>query len=155
MDPSALLSDLHLPPSPPITELLSSLSRLIGSCPDSSLFAVVSKLEHLFQTSDPQWLLSSNQSSAEGSGPEQAYLSVCRALIGRAALPLREDDVRSPSDSEYLGVSARAEAMSKALTALLRMLGNNREEGGASERVLLRVAPDVCVFAVTHFQVRL
>lgn len=156
MDLSSLLSDLHLPPSPPITDLLSSLSLLIGSCPDSSLFTVVSKLEHFFQTSDPEWLLSSNWSSVGdlGAGPEQAYLSVCRALIGRAALPLGDDDVWSPSDSEYLGIGARAEAVSRALTTLLRILGKNREEGGASERVLLTVAPDICVFAVTHFQVQ-
>lgn len=156
MDLSSLLADLHLPPSPPITDLLSSLSLLIGSCPDSSLFTVVSKLERLFQTSDPEWLLSSNWSSVGGlgAGPEQAYLSVCRALIGRAALPLGDDDVWSPSDSEYLGIGARAEAVSRALTTLLRILGKNREEGGASERVLLTVAPDICVFAVTHFQVR-
>lgn len=146
-----------LPQAQPITALLSSLSSVIGSCSDSALPSVVSEVERFFHSPDVECGLSSPRQSWE---PEQAYLSVTRALIGRCSVPLAADDVSSVSAAEYETISPRAEAVSPALITLLRILGKNRAEGGAvgkeggvSQRILFVVAPDICVFAVTHFQV--
>lgn len=78
-----------------------------------------------------------------------AYKSLLSTLIGCAALPDCEDDSASLPSSSYQDVPSRAEAVCSALTAMLGLVGR----GGVCTDLLLAVAPDVCVFAVTHFQV--
>ncbi|XP_055017887.1 TELO2-interacting protein 2 isoform X2 [Boleophthalmus pectinirostris] len=164
MDLSSLLSSLPLPqplsPAQPVTTLLSSLSALIDSCPDSALLSVVSKVEQLLSSADCDWLLSSTTHSvASEQEVELGYLLLSRALIGRCSLPLADDDISSVAESQYDAIRPRVEAVSHTLVTLLRILGKSRAEGGAecegvglSERILFTVAPDICVFAVTHFQ---
>lgn len=140
--------------SQPITARLSSLSSAIGSCPDSALPSLVSEVEQVFNSPDFERRLSSSQSEGAGSEEEDgACLSVSRALIGRCSLPVAPDDVSSAAKAELEAGGARAEAVSPALLALLRILGKNDVGSGVSERIAVAVAPDVCVFAVTHFQV--
>lgn len=160
MELSSLLHDLHLsssekplpsPPLPPITELLSRLQeKLIGASSDSDASGLIGRVERLFLTADPDWLLSLDPSNEEGGGAElwSAYRSLIDALIGRAALPLCEDDCGSLTPAAYQGVPARAVPVCSALRALLGTLGNGDRTG-----LLLTAAPPVCVFAVTHFQV--
>ncbi|XP_018519925.1 TELO2-interacting protein 2 [Lates calcarifer] len=159
MELSSLLHDLHLsssekplpsPPLPPITELLSRLQeKLIGASSDSDASGLIGRVERLFLTADPDWLLSLDPSNEEGGGAElwSAYRSLIDALIGRAALPLCEDDCGSLTPAAYQGVPARAVPVCSALRALLGTLGNGDRTG-----LLLTAAPPVCVFAVTHFQ---
>uniref|UniRef100_A0A8C6WPE7 TELO2-interacting protein 2 n=1 Tax=Neogobius melanostomus TaxID=47308 RepID=A0A8C6WPE7_9GOBI len=137
----------------PITAQLSSLSSVIGSCPDSALPSTARDVERLFM--DLESRLGSSTQGA-GLGELEECLSVSRALIGRCSLPLAADDVSPAAEAELEAVAIRAEAVSPALLVLLRILGKDGgmdEGGGASERVLFVAAPDVCVFAVTHFQV--
>ncbi|KAK7933091.1 hypothetical protein WMY93_003987 [Mugilogobius chulae] len=169
MDLSSLLSSLPLPqpvtPAQPITALLSSLSTLIGSCTDNTFLSVVAKVEQIFTAEDCERKLPAADDSEQGA--ELEYLSLSRALIGRCALPLAADDVSFVAEAEYEVIRPRVTAVSHVFVALLRILGKRREEGGSvsergvaederggvSERILLTVAPDICVFAVTHFQV--
>ncbi|CAL1616619.1 unnamed protein product [Knipowitschia caucasica] len=159
MDVSSLLSSLPPRPAQPITAQLSYLSALIGSCPDDALLPALSKVEKIL--TDCDWRLSSaNQST------EQECRSLSRALIGCCSLPLACDDVSAVEESEYAVIRPRVIAVSRALIPLLRGLGHERGGGGAegegggaeggggrvSERILFAVAPDICVFAVTHFQ---
>ncbi|XP_072289266.1 TELO2-interacting protein 2 [Eucyclogobius newberryi] len=170
MDLSSLLSSLPQPPSPaqPVTALLSSLSTLIGSCPDSTFLSVVAKLEQLFTSPACGWQLSSaNCSPSLEREVELGYLSLTCALIGRCTLPLADDDVSSVVEAEYNAIRPRVKAVNRALIALLGILGKSRAEGGNESergeiekegggvlaRILFTVAPDICVFAVTHFQV--
>ncbi|XP_060927720.1 TELO2-interacting protein 2 [Limanda limanda] len=162
MELSSLLHDLHLlssekplPPSPlpPITELLARLTeKLIGASSDSDTSSLIGRVERLFQTADPDWLFSLtsvNEEEEEGEEEEElqaAYRSLLSALIGCADLPLCEDD-SSPAPAAYQSVPSRAVPVCSVLRALLGALGRR---GGAG--LLLRVAPPVCVFAVTHFQ---
>ncbi|KAM7415476.1 hypothetical protein PAMA_017808 [Pampus argenteus] len=153
---SSLLSPTH----PPITEFLSHLQlHLIGAA-DKSL--LIGRVEHLFQSTDPHWLFSP-ASSNQGAGQDvkewaelqAAYSAVVSALIGCTALPLCEDDCSSLPAAAYQDVPARAVTVSSALRALLRTLGNWEGGGvakGGQSALLLAVAPQVCVFAVTHFQ---
>ncbi|GLD68460.1 chromaffin granule amine transporter, partial [Lates japonicus] len=159
MELSSLLRDLHLsssekplpsPPLPPITELLSRLQeKLIGASSDSDSSALIGRVERLFLTADPDWLLSPTSPNVEGGGAElrSAYRSLIDALIGQAALPLCEDDCGSLTAAAYQGVPGRAVPVCLALRALLGTLGNSDRTG-----LLLTAAPPVCVFAVTHFQ---
>ncbi|XP_059193178.1 TELO2-interacting protein 2 [Centropristis striata] len=162
MELSALLHELHLGPAyssetprpsaspPPITELLSVLrEKLIGPSSDSETSSLVSRVERLFQMADPHWLFLANQ---DGGWAElrAEYVSVVCALIGCAALPLCDDDCSSLPAAAYQSVPSRAVAVSSALAALLRTLGN----GGGQSGVLHAVAPPVCVFAITHLQVQ-
>ncbi|XP_042276173.1 TELO2-interacting protein 2 [Thunnus maccoyii] len=172
MELSSLLHDLHLsssssaekllpsPSLPPITELLSRLQQqLIGATDKSSL---IGRVEQLFQSADPHWLFSpasanhgAEQEAAGRAELQAAYISVVGALIGCAALPLCEDDCGSLPAAEYRSVPPRAVPVSSALRALLRTLGNWEGEGGArggQTALLLAVAPQICVFTVTHFQ---
>ncbi|XP_015250752.1 PREDICTED: TELO2-interacting protein 2 [Cyprinodon variegatus] len=143
---------------PPITELLSLLSRkLIGSaeafCECSSL---IGQLQHLFQAGDPDWLLTPAVDAVNGWAElRSAYCSLISALIGCAVLPLCEDDCSALDAAAYQSVPERAAAVCSALTALL---GNWTEESGAKRGetgltgLLLAVAPPICLFSVTHFQ---
>lgn len=163
MELSSLLHDLHLSPSssekplpspsfPPITELLFRLQeKLIGPSSDSETVSLIGRVERLFQIADPHWLFSPASGNQDGgwAGLRAAYSSVVCALIGCAALPLCEDDCGSLPAAAYQSVPGRAGAVCSALTALLGTLGN----GGVQTGLLLTVAPAVCVFAVTHFQV--
>lgn len=157
MDVSSLLASLPLPPTQPITAMLSTLTSAIGSCPDSALPSVAAEVEQHFNSHYFDLCLSSSNksmASEQGAGPEvQVYLSVSRALIARCSLPLAADDLSSVSAAEYELIGARVEAVSRTLTTLLRILGKNGAEGGVQERILSTLAPDICVFAVTHFQV--
>lgn len=157
MELSSLLHELHLsssdksrpsPSPPPITELLSQLRvKLIGPSSDSERSSLIGRLERVFQTADSDWLFNQDAGGAE---LQEAYSSLICALIGCAALPLCEDDCSSLPASAYQNVPSRAEPVCSALTALLRTLGNRVNQRG----LLLAVAPPICVFAVTHFQVK-
>lgn len=164
MELSSLLHDLHLSPStssekplpfpflPPITELLSRLQeKLIGASSDSETISLIGRIEHLFRTADPYWLFSPASANQDGGWVElqAAYSSVVDALIGCTALSLCEDNCGSLPAAAYRSVPCRAGAVCSALTALLGTLGDRAAETG----LLLTVAPAVCVFAVTHFQV--
>lgn len=163
MELSSLLHDLHLSPSsssekplpftflPPITELLSRLQeKLIGPSSASETISLIGRVEHLFRTADPYWLFSPASANQDGGWVElqAAYSSVVDALIGCAALPLCEDDCSSLPATAYQSVPCRAAAVCSALRELLGTLGDRDETG-----LLRTVAPAVCVFAVTHFQV--
>jgi len=161
MELSSLLCDLHLSSSlsekprpllPPITELLSRLQeKLIGAADKpSEISSLIGQVERLVQAAESDWLFSSDSAAQEGGWEElrAAYVSLISALIGCAALPLCEDDCSSPTTAAYQNIPNRAAAVSSALTVLLRKC----EEGGAT-RLLHAVAPPICVFAVTHFQV--
>ncbi|XP_068425003.1 TELO2-interacting protein 2 [Clinocottus analis] len=159
MELSSLLHDLHLssslekplpfPPPPPITELLSRVQeKLIGASSDSEPSALIGRVERLFKTADPDWLFSANQAEGGWAELQAAYSSLVGALIGRAALPLCEDDCSALPASAYQSVPSRAEPVCSALSALLGTLGN----AGCRTGLLLAVAAPVCVFAVTHFQ---
>lgn len=164
MELSSLLQDLHLPPSssekplpcqslPLITELLSGLQeKLIGASSDTETLALIGRVECLFRTADPLWLFTPDSDHQDGGWAElqEAYNSVVCALIGCAALPLCKDDSGCLPAAAYQSCPGRAEAVCSALAALLGTLRN----GGAKTDLLLAVAPPVCVFAVTHFQVR-
>lgn len=168
MELSSLLHDLHFSSSekplpspclPPITELLSWLQKkLIGAADKpSESSSLIGQVEQLFQAADPDWLFSPASDEPESRREElqAAYSSLISALIGCAALPLCEDDCSSTSAAAYQSVPSRAAAVSSALTALL----GNWDEGGESRKgltgLLLVVAPPICVFSVTHVQVRL
>lgn len=170
MELSSFLHDLHLSSSssaekprpsaslPPITELLSHLQQqLIGAVDDEeSCLFLIGQVERLFQSGDPDWLFSP-ASASQGAGwvgLEAAYLSVVSAVIGCAALPLCEVEVPLPP-AAYHGVSPRATIACSALAALLGTLGNWKGEIRGHRGLLLAVAPQVCVFAVTHLQVSL
>ncbi|KAM4578038.1 TELO2-interacting protein 2 isoform 2-T2 [Fundulus diaphanus] len=167
MELSSLLHDLHLSsssekprpshPLPPITELLAQLQKLLigaaGSPSESS--TLIGQVQRLFQTADPDWLLSP-VSDDEGTGWAElrlAYRSVISALIGCAALPLCEDDCSSLDAAAYQSVPSGAAAVCSALTALL---GHWREGGGARRAettgLVLAVAPPIYLFSVTHLQ---
>ncbi|XP_049435725.1 TELO2-interacting protein 2 [Epinephelus fuscoguttatus] len=161
MELSSLLHDLHLtssspsekplpsPSLPPITELLSRLQeKLIGSSSDSETSSLIGRVERFFQAADPHWLFSASQDDGWAE-LQVVYSSLVRALIGCAALPLCEDDCGSLLAAAYQSVPSRAGAVCSALTALLGTLGNSSQTG-----VLLAVAPPICVFSVTHFQVQ-
>lgn len=163
MEPSSLLHDLHLYPSssserplpfpflPPITELLSRLQeKLIGPSSDSETVSLIGRVERLFRTADPNWLFSPASANQDGGWVElqAAYSCVVDALIGCAALSLCEDDCGSLPAAAYQSVPCRAAAVCSALSELLGTVGDRGETG-----LLLTVAPAVCVFAVTHFQV--
>lgn len=168
MELSSLLHDLQLssssssssekplpsPSLPPITELLSQLQeKLTGASSASEMSALVGHVERLFQTADPDWLFS--PASVE---LQTAYSSLTSALIGFAALPLCEDDCSSLPAAAYQSVPSQAVPVCSALRALLGTLGNWESGDGvrrAQTGLLLTVAPPVCVFAVTHFQVSL
>lgn len=160
MELSSLLHDLHLStsekplpslPLPPITELLSGLrEKLIGSS-DSETSSLIGRVERLFQTADPDWLFSPALANEEEEGWAElgsAYRCLVEALIGCAALPLCEDDVGPVAAAAYQSVPSHAVPACTALTALLVALGNLERRD-----LLLTVAPPLCVFAVTHFQV--
>lgn len=78
-----------------------------------------------------------------------AYKSLLSTLIGCAALPDCEEESASLPPSSYQDVPSRAEAVCSALTAMLGLVGR----GGVRTDLLLAVAPDVCVFSITHLQV--
>lgn len=160
MEFSSLLHDLHLsscpekplpsPSLPPITELLSRLKEnLIGPSSHSKASALIGRVEWLFQTADPHWLFSADGDKGWAE-LHAAYLGLVRALIGCAALPACEDDCGSLNAAAYQSVPSRAQPVCSALTALLRTLGN----AGCPTGLLPVMAAHVCVFAVTHFQVR-
>lgn len=160
MELSSLLHDLSssssekpLPsaPIPPITGLLSQLQeKLIGASLASETTFLISRVEQLFQAADPDWLFSTAEAELQAS-----YVSLISALIGCAALPLCEDDCSSLPAAAYRSIPSRAVPVCSALRALLGSVGNWERGGGAGRGLLLAVAPPVCVFAVTHFQVSL
>lgn len=162
MELSSLLQDLHPAPSekprpcqslPLITELLSGLQeKLIGASSNTETLSLIGRVECLFRTADPLWLFAPDSDNQDGGWAElrEAYSSVVCALIGCAALPLCKDDSGCLPTAAYRSCPGRAGAVCSALTTLLGTLGN----GGATTDLLLAVAPPVCVFAVTHFQVR-
>lgn len=162
MELSSLLHELHLSSSsssvkslpctspPPITELLPQLQeKLIGPLSDSEAVSLIGRVESLFRTADPDWLFTPASSDGDWAELRVAYQSLVSALIGRAALPVCDDDCGSLPPSAYQGVPSRAAAVCSALTVLLGTLGNR----GVQTGLLPIVAPEVCVFAVTHFQV--
>lgn len=160
MDLSSLLRDLQLCTSPekplpspslhPVTELLSQLQeKLIGASSDSETSSLIGCVEQLFQAADPDWLFSPTSAELQA-----AYGSLVDALIGCAALPLCEDDCGSLPPAAYQSVPSRAASVCSALVALLGAVGS-WERGRASTGLLLVLAPPMCVFAVTHFQVSL
>lgn len=162
MELSSLLHDLHLNSSsssvkplpctspPPITELLSRLQeKLTGPLSDSETVSLIGRVESLFRSADPDWLFSPASSDGDWAELRVAYESLVSALIGCAALPVCEDDCGFLPPSAYQGVPSRAAAVCSALTVLLGTLGNR----GVQTGLLPTVAPEVCVFAVTHFQV--
>lgn len=124
---------------PPITELLQGLS---GSSSHSQRVRLIHDVERLFRGGDTRLLPAT-------AGQQGAYKSLVSSLIGCAALPDCEDDCASLPSSAYQDAPSRAVAVCSALTAILGLL---RRGGGATE-LLLAIAPDVCVFAVPHFQV--
>ncbi|XP_029999370.1 TELO2-interacting protein 2 [Sphaeramia orbicularis] len=156
------------PPLPPITELLSGLrQQLIGaSSSESETSPLIGQLEQVFGEADPHWLFTPPTSSSqeEEGGVERwaelvsVYMGLTEALIGCAALPLWKDDTSPPSELAYQNVPVRAEPVCSALTTLLGTLGNWEEKGGVrgagggARGLLLSVAPQVCVFAITHVQ---
>lgn len=162
MELSSLLQDLHLSSSssekplpsssiPPITELLSQLQeKLIDASSASEKSSLIGRLERLFQTADPDWLFSPTSTELQ-----VAYGSLVNALIGCAALPLCGDDCSSLPAAAYQSVPSRAVPVCSTLRALLGALGNWERGSGARQGLVLTVAPPVCVFAVTHFQVSL
>lgn len=162
MELSSLLHDLHLSSSsssvkplpctspPPITELLPRLQeKLIGPLADSEAVSLIGRVESLFRTADPDWLFTPASSDGDWAELRVAYKSFVSALIGCAALPVCDDDCGSLPPSTYQGVPSRAASVCSALTVLLGTLGNR----GVQTGLLPTVAPEVCVFAVTHFQV--
>lgn len=162
MELSSLLQDLHLLSSSsserdlpchaplPVVELLSQLQeRLTGLSSHSEKVSLIGRVEVLFQKADADWLLFAASSNGEWAELRSAYRSLVSALIGCAALPDCEDDCASLPPSAYQDVPSRAAAVCSALAALLGNLGH----GGVGGGLLVAVAPDVCVFAVTHFQV--
>lgn len=168
MELPSLLQDLHLlsssssscpsekdPPchAPlPIVELLSQLQeKLTGPSSSSEKVSLIGRAEVLFRKADADWLLSAASSDGERAELRSAYRSLVSALIGCAALPDCEDDCASLPSSAYQDVPSRAAAVCSALAALLGILGR----GGVRAGLLAAVAPDVCVFAVTHFQEQL
>ncbi|XP_028270496.1 TELO2-interacting protein 2 [Parambassis ranga] len=165
MELSALLQDLHLSseeprpplPLPPITELLSRLQEKLTSDEAFGSSTLIGRVERLFRTADPNWLFSADQREDGWAELQALYGSVIRALIGCAALPLRDDDCIPLTPAAYLDVPARAAAVSAALMALLETLGNWEKRGGVTGDLAglpLTVAPPLCVFTVTHFQVQ-
>lgn len=155
---SSSSSDKPRPPLPPITELLSWLQKeLIGAADQpSESSSLIGQAAQLFQAADPDWLLSSAPDD-QNSGWEElqvAYGSVISALIGCAALPPCEDDSSSLSAAAYRSVPSRAAAVSSALTALLGNWDKGGRARGKLTKLVFNVAPPICVFSVTHFQVR-
>ncbi|CAJ1069592.1 LOW QUALITY PROTEIN: TELO2-interacting protein 2-like [Xyrichtys novacula] len=161
MELSSLLNELRLsssaseepllsPALPPITELLSRLQeKLIGLSCDSEKSSLISQVQNLFLTADPDWLFSAKANQNAGQLElQEAFVSLISTLIGCVALPLCEDDCSSLPASAYQSIPSRAELVCSALTALLRTLGNRQVGSG----LLLAMAPPICVFAVTHFQ---
>lgn len=160
MELASLLQDLHLSSSsekplpyaqiPPITELLSQLQeKLVGASSASETSLLLGRVEQVFQVADPDWLFSAAEAGL------QAYVSLISVLIGCAALPRCEDDCSSLRAAAYQSVPGRAVPVCSTLRALLGTLGKWERGGGAGRGLLLAVAPPVCVFAVTHFQVSL
>lgn len=162
MELSSLLHGLHLLSSCssekglsclaplPIVELLSQLQeKLTGPSSHSEKVSLISNVEVLFQKAKADWLLSAASSDGEWAKLRSAYRSLVSALIGCAALPDCEDDCASLPSSAYQDVPSRAVAVCSALAALLGILGPECVRAD----LLAAVAPDVCVFAVTHFQV--
>lgn len=160
MELPSLLQELHLsstekllPSSdiPPITELLPRLQEKLvaaaNKAPESRM--LIGQLEQLFLTADPGWLfspISTQEDRAE-------FASLIRALIGCAALPLCSDDCSSLSAAAYQSVPSQATAVCSALTALLENYGKGGGVKGPAAQLLHTLAPPICVFAVTHFQV--
>lgn len=148
---------------PPITALLSRLQQQLICEADgaSDTSFLISRVEQLFQTADASWLFSlaaanKGEDQKEGGWAElqAAYGSLVGALIGCAALPLCEDDCSSLPSEDYKTVPTQAIQVCSALRALLGTLGSWERGGGARGGLLQMVASQVCVFAVTHFQVR-
>ncbi|XP_077376983.1 TELO2-interacting protein 2 isoform X2 [Festucalex cinctus] len=111
---------------PPIVALLPELRRRLVADPGLP----AERVGRLFRAADPHWLLDSGQEAAA-----EAYVSLVRALIGRAA--------RVPRDGA-------------AVVAALRDLLAKLQAAGPADRharaLTLAVAPHVCVFAITHAQ---
>lgn len=163
---SALLQDLRLCteeprpplPLPPITELLSQLQEKLTSDRAFGSSTLIGRVERLFRTADPNWLFSANQREDGWAELQALYGSLISALIGCAALPLRDDDCVPLAPAAYVDIPARAAAVSSALVALLETLGSWEKRGGVEGDLTglpLTVAPPICVFTVTHFQVSL
>lgn len=159
MELNSLLHDLHLcsssekplpsAPVPPITELLSQLQeKLIGASSATETNSLIRHVEQLFRAADPDWLFSAAQAELQAS-----YVSLISALIGCAALPRCEDDCSSLPAAAYQSVPNQAIPVCSTLRALLGTVGKWERGSGAGRGLLLAVAPPVCVFAVTHFQV--
>ncbi|XP_037536053.1 TELO2-interacting protein 2 isoform X3 [Nematolebias whitei] len=169
MDLSSLLHDLRLssspsekphpsPPLPPITELLSWLQKkLIGAADKpSESSSLIGQVAQLFKAADPDWLFSLAPDD-QNSGWEElqvAYSSVISALIGCAALPLCENDSSSLSAEAYRSVPSQAAAVSSALTALLEHWDKGGRARGKVTKLVFIVAPPICVFSITHFQLQ-
>lgn len=176
MELSSLLHELHLcaPPTgvkphpcpdlPPITELLSHLrQQLLDAAGESSdTNTLIGHVEQLFHTADPPWLFSpppANDNAVQTEKEDwaelrEAYQALVGALIGCAALPPCEDDCSPPTADVYQRVPGRAARVCSALQVLLESVGNWERGGGARGQLVRAVASQICVFAVTHFQVR-
>lgn len=127
----------------------SEMQKALSESPsDSERFHLIGRVERLFRGGDPvsSLLPATTDQLAEY---RLAYKSLLSTLIGCAALPDCEDDCASLPSLSYQDIPSRAEAVCSALTAMLGLL----RRGGVRTDLLLAVAPDVCVFAVTHFQV--
>lgn len=133
----------------PITTYCTKLQQALSeSSSDSERVRLIHDVERIFRGGDGVTPLLPS-SAGQLSESRLAYKSLVCSLIGCAALPDCEDDCASLPPSAYRDVPARAAAVCSALAALLGLL----RRGGARTELLLAVAPDVCVFAVTHFQV--
>lgn len=131
----------------PITAHFSKLQQALSeSSSDSERVGLIHDVERIFRGGDT-WLLP--VTADQLSEYCLAYQCLVSSLIGCAAVPDCEDDCASLQSSAYQGVPSRAAAVCSALTAMLGLL---RRRGACTE-LLLAVAPDVFVFAVTHFQV--
>ncbi|KAM9858513.1 TELO2-interacting protein 2 [Aulostomus maculatus] len=167
MELSPLLQDLHLcseqlpsPTLPPVTVLLPGLQQqLVGAAgQDSAAKSLIGRVERLFQTADPHWLFSP-ASANQGVKQEEeswaelqaAYGGLVSALIGCVALPLCKDDSSSLVSTAYQSIPAWAALVSSALQPLLGALGA-WERGVGTRGLLVTLAPQICVFTVTHFQ---
>ncbi|XP_034025515.1 TELO2-interacting protein 2 [Thalassophryne amazonica] len=179
MDLSSFLQDLSLSLTekplplcshPPITELLDGLREHLTGATDAELCALIDRVERFFLMGDPHWLFCpppANQGAeqqqevgSEGGWAELqgAYVALVDALARCAALPLCHEDSGSLPTADYKTIPERVIALSSALKALLEALAE-RERGCGADReqqhkLLLAVAPQICVFAVTHDQVQ-
>lgn len=132
-----------------ITAYFSELQRVLSqSSSDTERVHLIGRVERVLHGGGPvsSLLPVTTDQLAEY---RLAYKSLLSTLIDCAALPDCEDDCASLPSSAYQHVPSQATAVCSALSAIVGLL----RSGSVRTDLLLAVAPDVCVFAVTHFQV--